>query len=561
MALPLKVVSTPQQPTLNPKIVTNPVQPKLAPKMVSKPVQPVLAPKVVTNPVQPNFSPVAASQPANLPQINVDNSPRFVPLGEQVKLKYPGAYDDMDSGELGKTVAVKYPGIYDQFITPGIAPETKPEGVRGLKGAGLGLLKEAGQRVVGGASLAQKALELIPGSKATATLKDVFGEKLEQKGTAEKIGGAIENVAEFFIPGGAVSKVGKAIETGVKSLNYGSKATKALQLAGKVGLGAVESAGITAVQGGSNSDIKLAAGLGAGFSVVAKGIESVLKRVPETAWSSILKRTPTEAAKNPNLTRQAAETGLTGLTRQSIANKAQTAIQSIEVTLDDLLSNSKGKINTAKIAGYLADLRNSYAVIPGEKSSVRAIDEIASELYDSFKTGQAMTLVEANQLKRNIYQVIAKSYGKGMLELPAKTEAQKLVAAGLKREIEKVIPEVKNLNEKQAIYIQIKKALDKTIARTEGKGIAGTGVGLYDLLIGGIGSGAGAIAGTPLLGLGLVVTKKTAESPLVLSSTAKLLGYFDTLSPTKKLLFYQAVKGFTIESGTSINSAFQKKAR
>lgn len=555
----LTVSNRPQENfSFNPKVQS---APQAAPLRVTPVQQPTLAPQVIQAPVQPRIS----VQPlAPQPQINVDNSPRFAPLGEAVKLKYPGAYDDMDSGQLGKIVAMQYPGIYDDLIEPASpAEQPAPEGVGGLKGFALGATKGALNTTKNLAGLAAKIPQnlgvLNPFgiiSKTAGKINEKLSEaNLKPEGTAEKIGFGLEQVGEFFVPAGSVAKAGRAIEASVQGLNLGSKATKALSLGSRIGLGAGEAAGVTAVQGGSKSDIKTAAVLGGSFAVVAKGIESVIKNIPDTAWSSILKRTPTEAAKNPNLTKQAAGTKLTGFTRQAIADKAQTAIQSIEVTLDDLLSKSTSKINTAKIAGYLGDLRNSYAAIPGEKSSVKAIDDIAAELYEKFKVGQSMTALEANQLKRNIYQVISKSYGKGMLEVPAKTEAQKLVAAGLKREIEKVIPEAKSLNEKQAVYIQIKKALDKTIARTEGKGIAGTGVGLQDILIGGLGTGAGALAGSPLLGLGVLVTKKTAESPIILSSTAKLIEYFKTLSPTKKLLFYQAIKGLVTESGIGVKNA------
>lgn len=532
-------------------------QPKAQP--TTSTVQPKQTQKISTVQPKPQASLPVQTKPVPQPTIAVDNSPRFVRLGDAVKAKFPGIYDSIDSGQLGKTVAIKYPDLYNSLIDPATDPITeapKPQGNTGIGGFLTGAVKGIGSTLNTISKAGQKALNFVD-PFGDDEIAQIDKSRVTPNGLAEKLGFGAEQIAEFFIPSGAFAKVGKVADAGIEGLNLASKAETALKLGTKAGLGAIETAGVTAAQGGSKSDIKTAAGLGAFLSFASKGLELVLKNVPETAWSSILKRTPTEAAKNPKLPAQAAKTGLTGLTRQSIATKAQAAIQSIEVTLDDLLSKSKGTVNTAKVAGYLADLRNSYAAIPGEKSSVKAIDDIASELYESFKVGQSMTVLEANQLKRNIYQVISKSYGKGMLELPAKTEAQKLVAAGLKREIEKVIPEVKSLNQKQAVYLQIKNALDKTIARSEGKGIAGTGVGLYDLLLGGIGTGAGAIAGSPLLGLGLVAGKKTAESPLVLSSTAKLLEYFNTLSPTKKLLFYQAIKGLTVESGLGAKKSLE----
>ncbi len=534
----------------------------VAPPVKAKPLtvstSPKPAPIPIHKPVQPQ--PIPMAPPVQQQEIHVDNSPRFVRLGAAVKTKFPGIYDSIEDGVLGKVVAEKYPGIYDQFIDPAFrdTPQSDPEGKEGIGGFLTGALKGAGSTLNTISGFGQKALNAI-NPMDDEPIAQISKDRVTPYGLAEKFGFGTEQVAEFFIPGGAAAKVGKAAEAGIGGLNLASKAGRAgnvaekvLKLGTKIGLGAGEAAGVTAVQGGDKSDIKLAAGLGAGLSVVAKGIESALKKVPQTAWSSILKRTPTEAAKNPALPNQAVETGLTGLTRQGIANKAQEAIQSIEVTLDDLLSKSGAKINQAKVVGYLGDLRQSYAAIPGEQSSVKVIDNIIADLYSGFKTGKSMSALEANQLKRAIYSVIAKSYGKGAFEIPAKVEAQKAIARGLKTEIEKVIPEAKTLNQRQAVYIQIKKALDKTIARTEGKGIAGTGVGLYDLLTLGVGTGAGAATGNPLLGLGLVAGKKVAESPIVLSSTAKLLNYFNTLSPTKKLLFYQAIKGLTIETAIGV---------
>jgi hypothetical protein len=486
-----------------------------------------------------------------------------------MKSKYPGIYDSIESGVLGKIIATKYPGIYDQFITPGTQKE-EAQGEAGIKGFGLGAVKGALNTAKTTSGLIKKLGAYVPepvkkvfentpvGLASRATAK--VGDKLSQYdfkplGTAEKIGFGTEQAAEFLIPGGAISKAGKAAEAGVDALKFGNLATKTLKVGAKVAIGAGEAAGVTALQGGSKKDVKTAAVLGGSLSLVAQGLQKVIQKLPETALTQILKRTPAQVAKNPNLPAQAAETGLTGISRQAIANNAEKAIQSIEVSLDDLLSKSTGKVSTAKVAGYLNDLRGAYANIPGEEGSVEIIDKIANQLFQGFKEGRSLTVLEANQLKRDIYQVISKSYGKGVFELPAKTEAQKLVASGLKKEIEKVIPEAKTLNQKQAVYIQIKKVLDKTIARTEGKGIAGTGIGIHDLLLGGIGTGAGALTGNPLLGLGAVAVKKGAESAAVLSATSKLITYFNALSPTKKLLFYQAIKGLTVSSSASQRTA------
>jgi hypothetical protein len=515
--------------------------------------QPLPRPQIKPATQLPPKPSVSIQQPTQ-PSLKLDFSSNFARLGERVKQVYPGIYDDIPDGQLGQIVDQKFPGVYSEFLDiPTQSEDAKPEGQKGVGGFLAGQVKGVGHTLNTISGFGQKALQKLTGLEQPVA--QVNPELLAPHGFAEKFGFGTEQVAEFFLPETAISKGTKAIE-GAEII---SKLPKVIQggvkLAGRAALEGAGAAAVTAAQGGGKKDVELAGGLGAGLTVVGKVIDKFIQKVPDTAWSSILKRTPTDAAKNPNLTRQAAETGLTGISRKSIATKAGQAIQNIEVTLDDLLSKSKGTVNTAKVAGYLNDLRSSYAAIPGEQASVKAIDDIAGQLYETFKQGKPMTVLGANQLKRDIYSVISKSYGKGMFEIAAKTEAQKAVAAGLKREIEKVIPEVKSLNEKQAVYIQIKKALDKTIARTEGKGIAGTGVGLYDLLSGGIGTTAGIAIGHPLLGVGTVALKKTSESPAVLSATAKLLNYFNQLSPTKRLLFYRAMQGLTVKSGVGIRRA------
>ena len=572
-------IGQPIQPTLAPGIVTNPSTPQIT-RVTSAPQQPTLAPQVASRPANvPTQLPVV-NQPQGLGTVTNNIPPLVIAINsarrdghsdDEILNAYIRRHPESQAPQALKA-GHSAKDILDQIIrNHGFDPQYKtqePQGEQGIKGFGLGAVKGALSTLSSVSSIANKAFSKAPAlglvlpplaglaaaDKALAPRKENF----KPQGTAEKIGFGTEQVAEFLVPAGEVAKGVKVTEAGIDALKLGKLSTTVLKTAVKSLIGAGETAGITALQGGNAKETKTAGAIGAVFPLVGKVLDSIVTKLPETAWTSILKRTPTDAVKNPNLPKQAIKTGLTGLSRESIASKAEDAIQAIEVSLDDLLSKSEGQINTAKVVGYLSDLRTSYAAIPGEEASVKAIDGIATKLYEPFKNGEAMTVLEANQLKRNIYKVIAKSYGKGVFELPAKTEAQKLIASGLKQEIENVVPEVKTLNQRQAVYLQIKKALDKTIARTEGKGIAGTGIGLYDLLLGGIGTGAGAATGNPLLGLGIVAAKKGAESTAVLSATSRLLNYFNELSPTKKLLFYQAIKGLTVRS---VNSGAQRTSK
>jgi len=402
-----------------------------------------------------------------------------------------------------------------------------------------GALKGAVSTTVGISSLAEKGLKaLMPksvekvfGFSDTPVAQQLVPEQYRTpQGIAQKIGFGAEQVGELAIP--IMPKGGGLIKNVVK--------------------GATEMGGKTALQTGGDADsVRNATIAGGGFPIAGKVLSPLAKiaqKIPETAWGSILKRTPMVAVKNPELEKQIAKEGLIGISKKAISKKAGKEIQNIELQIGQALEGKGGEVSTWNVIESLRKMHAAYKQIPGEEKSVEAIISIANGLLDK---GVKISVKEANELKRNIYGLIQKSYGKGLLEVPAKTEAQKMLARGLKVEIEKAVPEVKNLNARQAIFIQTKNAIDKTIARETGKGIAGTGIGLYDIMIGGLGTGVGYAVHSPLVGVGAVIGKKTLESPLVLSSVAngtqKMLNYFDNLSPTQKVLFYNSLRGITTE--------------
>lgn len=417
---------------------------------------------------------------------------------------------------------------------------------------GIGALKGAGHTIASIGELGAKALspiDKLTGAKPIKSgdteraLNRVSGSQssLTPTNTAQKVGFGAEQIGEFFIPAGFAGKAVKAAESGIDTLKAGKLVKNLSKLTTKSAVEGIAGASTVAAQGGTKEDIRNVGIVSAAFPVFSKALSSIIEKVPETAWSAILKRSPVESAKNPILPAQASKAGLLSSTRTGLIEQAKKGIQAVEVTLDDLLKNSKETINGNKVAGYLDELSSAYSGIPGEQSSVATIQDIANNV----RSLGDIPAIKANELKRDIYSLISKTYGKGTLEIPAKREAQKLIAHGLKKEIEAIIPEAQSLNAKQAVFLQVKKALEKSLSRTEGKGVAGTGIGMYDFLTMGVGTVAGTATGNPLLGVGAVVAKKVAESPAVLSSTSALLDYFNTLSPTKKLLFYNFIKSVT----------------
>lgn len=404
---------------------------------------------------------------------------------------------------------------------------------------GTGVAKGVASTLAGAAQLGEKAIlrpldKILPGQRITSdnqtAVQDLgINQAIEPTNTAQKVGKFGEQVAEFFIPAGEVAKAGKVLDT----LFEGSKIAR---VATKAALEGAVAGGQTAAQQGEVNKGTAVAGLSSAIlAPVMEGLSAISKKMPATLWKNVLDRTPTSIAKNPALESQVADAGLMG-TRNQILSQAQKNIQSIEVTLDDILSSQTQKVSGSNIAGYLDDLKKSYSVIPGETASVDTISKIQEEMAAKGD----LSLVEANGLKREIYKLISKSYGKGTLEIPAKTEAQKGVARGIKEEIEKLVPEVKDLNARQGIFLQVDKALQR-VKNKKPAGVLGSGVGMYDLLLGGFG---GLAKGGPA-GLALVGTKHAADSAIVRTGAAKLIKLLNDVSPTKKALIYSTLKGLT----------------
>lgn len=315
----------------------------------------------------------------------------------------------------------------------------------------------------------------------------------------------------------------------------------------KAGERALESGVMTSAQEGE-------AGKAAAFSAVTAGAlslagdatEAFLKRVPNTAWDKILRRTPTEKIKKPNLGNDIAEEGVVGASLESLGNKAKVNIERLGDSVSGMLDGKGGAVDMEEVAKGLDLLKRNYSLVPGEESAINMIDDIQKQVAGAGKLDPQT----ANVIKQKIYKVIEDSYGRGMMDVPAKTAAQKEIAKGIKKEIEKAIPEVKSLNQRQGVYLALRDAVREASAKTQGQGILGMKLGLYDLGVGG--AALGASGGNPLAAAAAVVGKQFLESPAFLSSFAKAAHWFNELPPSAKMAAWSWLNGLTSETGKSL---------
>ncbi len=163
--------------------------------------------------------------------------PSILELGQKVKAKYPGTYDDLPDYEVGTKVKEKFPGSYDDYVD---------DQAKGASGFVVGAAKGIGETLqnIGNAALAlpKKAIEMAtPGGEIRT---GVDPKSLVATTRSQKIGKTAERVAEFIAPAGKIAK-----------------ATKGLSLIPRIAARAVPDAAISLAQTGGNAKSATAAGV------------------------------------------------------------------------------------------------------------------------------------------------------------------------------------------------------------------------------------------------------------------------------------------------------------
>jgi hypothetical protein len=519
------------------------------PKQPISIVQPKPTQKIsVVQPAKPSPIPVQTKAPA-LPEIQVDNSPRFVRLGEAVKTKFPGVYDSYESGALGKIVATKYPDVYKSLIDPAVeevaTPQPRDSDLRQFLSPAIGGLKGLGSTILNIGKLGSSALGAITGlgNGIDPNVESGLKQITTPKNIGESIGKGIEQVGEFFIPSGAVGKIGKAIDTGIESLNYGSKTTKALQLGGKIALGATEAGTISKAQGQSNKDAIINAGLGGAAPLVRTALSPFNKSVAGRFVNSLIK--PKEVdfrfGKNPGLA--VAEEGITANTLNGLKTNISKVRQNIGQEIEKIITAPKVSNIVQDITPAFAPIDEAInsAVNSGEQEYVNRLLSLKNGLTKTFKLVDGkleeaglkkltLTPKEIQQLKIKVGEGTrwtGQAFDSDINQVKTK------VYSALNDLVEKAAPGTKKLNQKYGNLLTAEKAVEKRAGTVKKNNL----ISLPNIGFGGIGAVAGTIASG-----GTVIPGLAAGAAAV--GTSKVLGSTAVKSRVAKQLAKPAGKGF-----------------
>lgn len=231
---------------------------------------------------------------------------------------------------------------------------------------------------------------------------------------------------------------------------------------------------------------------GAG-TVVAKALKGYLTaKLPERIMNNAVRPALQDLKKSvkygsDTLGKELLDEGVKGGPKKllEIADNQQNVLES---QLQDVLSNeafSGARIKRTDVSKYLSEIRKTKLGTPGMRGDVQRIDSILKDIPAE------MTLQEANQMKRRIYQELRDPAFKLDAKLSTKGAALKQIAKGLKTEIENSVggDVVRDINRKLSIYGRLENSIVDQMARQ----MRNNGIGLTDAIL-----AAGGIANSPL---------------------------------------------------------------
>lgn len=221
------------------------------------------------------------------------------------------------------------------------------------------------------------------------------------------------------------------------------------------------------------------------------------------------------------------------LARTALDNRIMPTLRGLDKTrnkIGDFNTKITGLIDKATEKGAIIPidglfrefktLRNAMSAEPITRG--RQISGVAKQIkeFHKKKGKNALTASEAQELKQAIYRE-TEGYYNSLKNSPAKIEAKQAVAKAAKESIEKIFPEIKELNKREGSLIELKKQLEKSASRISNRDLLGIGVPIKGGAGGAIGGIHGMAAG---LAVGLFDTPQVKAKLAIVANSLKKKG-------------------------------------
>lgn len=376
-----------------------------------------------------------------------------------------------------------------------------------LRGAGKGLLST----ISGVSELGQRGLAKLTGVGPIGGEVTKLPEEITTPKEGEKIGFAVEQIGEFFVPGAAATKVAKvkdaakALQAAAKVTSKAPKSLQAIATAGRgAARGAAEAGVVGAAQAGEVEGGVEAAKFGAVGGAAGQALGAAARGVGKFARGKVIPTTPTEAGKDlakgididkvvRGLGFQPSKEALRknlGVKQQQLGKKLEDVITAASeteagITAKQLTQGIKKEIIESPAMRREVGLTRAQAEQVGSK-----IDEVIGSEVRQFGN-KKLSPTELQGFKRDLDGALGKVFDASLDKtVKAETAALKQLRKRVQTEIEKVAPEVKEINKELASVITAGKRLAKKPDFRSGL--------LYDMMAGGAMSSGGGGLGDPV---------------------------------------------------------------
>lgn len=387
-------------------------------------------------------------------------------LGQRVKQKYPGVYDDLNDDDLGQRISSKYPGIYDDIAGTGT---TTPQrggtlesvaGVIGVKNVGKGIAQTKATREVAKVtedvsvqnSTTVKNLIKRISSERDATkkrkLRDVLSKFQRDTNTQPTVEELATNGEGYVKPRAVVGDAASlATLVGTLGLKGATTGARIAQGAGSgAAFGASDAVRDAESIGQAAKKVVLGAGVGAvgtgaiegttriTRSVAQKGAEAVYKKLVKTPLKQV---TAGKEQLGPGLLKRNV-TGDYGQmaqqvedsVRKNVASQAEIITQNTSKQID--LSGATDKVKSLTKSKFSSQSR-------------KAVQTVIDDFLDQSGGKGKLSLPEAQKLK----QMIGDEIGSNAF-LTSEDKATKAALKALYREvksaIEREVPDIAPIN-------------------------------------------------------------------------------------------------------------------
>jgi len=377
-------------------------------------------------------------------------------------------------------------------------------------------------------TLAGVALKAVPGEQEKEKYADAMWEFAKDRyGSEENIKNTIESDPVGFIMDVAsiFSGVGGGAKIAASTLAKTGKAPIVAQKIQQVG------------------DIASKVGVATDpLAVTGKGIGKVGSYVTGSLPETIYKHAaglPTNMSIKNRL--QAISTALENsipLTQHGI-DKLWTKINTIDDKVKNIVKSGDYKnVSIDEMNKHIDEVIDFYKDVPDSATELKYLEKLKADNKVQFAKDHSAPRI--HQMKKNVYKQLQKAYSTQQPVPVVKADAKIAFARGAMQELENLFPEIKNMNKQESSYLNLFKAIEKSVPR-----IANQKYGLFNpfnlTIAGSVGYGTGSVpAAIGALGAFLVIKNPVVQSHLAIAlNKAKIAGKITEVIPpgSTKALF------------------------